>query len=352
MERRLTTRLAAVAAASFLGAGVTACDSAENGDSGNSDQTEASDLKVGLAYDVGGRGDKSFNDSAYRGLQKIEEELGVEEVNDLEPSEGESDSDKVDRLSLMAEQGYDIVFGIGFAYAEPMKEVAPDHPDVNFAIVDEEIEGVDNITSLVFADEEAAFLAGAAAAHKTEEDHIGFVGGVETPLIKKFEAGYTAGAEHVAPDIEVETSYISQPPDMSGFQDPALGRSTAKGQLDKGADVLYHGAGAAGTGVLEAVVEADAKFVGTDSDQYENASEEQKPHVVTSALKGVDTAVFEFASSVADGEAQSGVQRFDLADGGVDYATSNTEEISDIEDDLDELKQQIADGEIEVPTKP
>ncbi|TDQ48804.1 nucleoside-binding protein [Actinorugispora endophytica] len=351
----MVTRFAAIAAAGVLGLAMTACDaSGGGGESGGDGESAApaTDIKVGLAYDIGGRGDKSFNDAAYRGLQQVQEELGIEDVQDLEPTEGESDADKVNRLTLMAEEGYNVVIGVGFAYEQPIREVAPEFPDVHFAIVDSEIDDIDNVTGLVFAEEQASFLAGAAAALKTEEDHIGFIGGVETPLIKKFEAGYIAGAQEINPDIEIETAYLSQPPDFSGFQDPARGKATAEGQYDAGADVIYHAAGASGNGVLESAAEQEKLFIGVDSDQYESAPEDQRSSVVTSALKGVDTAVFEYVKSVVDGDVQSGVQRFDLASGGVDYATSNPEQISDIQEELDGLKQRIIDGEIEIPTEP
>ncbi|GAB3210074.1 BMP family ABC transporter substrate-binding protein [Marinactinospora endophytica] len=354
MKRNMIARTAAAAAAGALCLAMTACDSSAGGqaEGGGEENQSGEALKVGLAYDVGGRGDKSFNDSAYRGLQQVQEELDVTEVRDLEPTEGEADTDKEERLKLMAEEGYNVVIGVGFAYAEPMKKVAPEYPDVHFAIVDSEIEGIDNITSLVFAEEEASFLAGAAAALKSEADHIGFIGGVETPLIRKFEAGFVAGAQEITPDIEIERAYLTQPPDMNGFQDPARGESTADGQYDAGADVIYHAAGASGNGVLNSAVANDKLFIGVDSDQYQNAADDQKPHVLTSALKDVDVAVFEFVKSVAEGNAQSGIQRFDLAGGGVDYSTSNEEEIADIQEELDELKQKIIDGEIEVPTEP
>lgn len=353
-DRRIFTRLAAIAAAGALGLGMTACDNPDGGGEGNGgDGGKGGDeIRVGLAYDIGGRGDKSFNDSAYRGIERVQKELGIKDAKDLEPSEGESDADKVQRLKTMANEGYNVVIGVGFAYAEPMKKVAPEFPDVNFAVVDSEIEGVDNITSLVFAEEQASYLAGAAAALKSEEDHVGFIGGVDTTLIQKFEAGYIAGAKKITPDIKIENTYLTQPPDMKGFQDPARGKEVALGQYDKGADVVYHAAGASGNGILEAAAEEKKLFIGVDSDQYESAAEGQKKYVLTSAIKDVDTAVFEFVKSVQEGKAQSGIQRFDLASGGVSYSTSNKDEISDIQDKLEELKQQIIDGEIKVPTKP
>ena len=351
MKRSNTVRFAAVAAAGVLA--LTACDSAAQEGSGDEagGGEETSEVRVGLAYDVGGRGDRSFNDSAYRGLQRAIDELGIE-AQEFEPSDGEADSAKVERLSTMAEEGYDVIIAVGFAYDGALREVAPEYPDVDFAIIDSEIEDVDTITSLVFAEEQASFLAGAAAALTTEEDHVGFVGGVETPLIHKFEAGYVAGVAHIDEDIKVEVDYLSQPPDMSGFSDPARGRELAQAQYDRGADVIYHAAGASGNGVLEAAVANDFLFIGVDSDQYENAEDDQKPFVLTSAIKQVDVSVFELIRSAVDGDVAAGIERFDLSGGGVDYTTSNEELISPIQGELDEIKQQIIDGEIEVPTEP
>ncbi|CAM4177184.1 BMP family ABC transporter substrate-binding protein [Nocardiopsis rhodophaea] len=351
MRRRIAAKGAAAATAAVLGLAMAACDNPQDSKGGDTAQGDA-ELRIGLAYDVGGKGDKSFNDSAFRGLERVKDELGITDVKDFEPKEGEAESDKEERLKLMANEGYDVIIGVGFAYAEPLKEVAPEFPDVNFAIIDSRIEDHDNVTSLVFAEEQASFLAGAAAALKSEEDHIGFVGGVKTPLIQKFQAGYEAGAKEINDDIDIEVSYLTQPPDFGGFSDPARGESTAKGQFDKGADVVFHAAGASGNGVLQAAADREQLFIGVDSDQYANAPDDQKQYVVTSALKNIDTAVFEYVKSVADGKTQTGVQEFDLSGGGVDYATSNSEQISDIQGQLDELKQKIIDGEIEVPTKP
>lgn len=351
MKRSNAAKFAAVAAASMLA--LTACDNAADDGSGDGsgDGDAASELKVGLAYDVGGRGDRSFNDSAFRGLEQAAEELGVQ-TQDFEPSDGEPDSAKEERLTTMAEEGYDVIIAVGFAYDGAIQSVAPEYPEVDFAIVDSEVEGIDNVTSLVFAEEQASFLAGAAAALTTEEDHVGFIGGVETPLIHKFEAGFVAGAEHVNEDINVEIDYLSQPPDMSGFSDPARGREVAQAQYDRGADVIYHAAGASGNGVLESAVSNDFTFIGVDSDQYVNAEDAQKPHVLTSAIKQVDVSVFELISAAAEGDVEGGIQRFDLSDGGVDYTTSNEESIEPIQEELDALKEQIVAGEIEVPTQP
>ncbi|MFI6577366.1 BMP family protein [Nocardiopsis sp. NPDC050513] len=349
MKRSNAVRFAAAAAAGALA--LTACDNATDTADDGSGGEASSDVRVGLAYDVGGRGDRSFNDSAYRGLTQAAESLGVE-TRDFEPADGEPESAKEERLATMAEEGFDIVIAVGFAYAESVQAVAEEYPDVHFAIVDSEIDGIHNVTSLVFAEEQASFLAGAAAALSTEEDHVGFIGGVETPLIHKFQAGFEAGVAHVDDAIEVEVDYISQPPDFSGFSDPAAGRETAQAQYDRGADVIYHAAGASGNGVLQAAVENDFLFIGVDSDQYENAEDDQKPYVLTSAIKQVDVAVFELIADAVEGDVQGGIQRFDLASGGVDYTQSNEELIEPLVEELDEYRQQIIDGEIEVPTEP
>jgi len=208
-------------------------------------------LKVGLAYDVGGRGDKSFNDAAYAGLQKVESELKLQ-VKDLEAKEGESDNDKIQRLDLLAKSGYNPVVAVGFVYATALGKVAPKYPNTKFAIVDDNTIQQANVTDLLFAEQEGSYLVGAAAAKKSKTGSIGFIGGVQTPLIKKFEVGYVAGAKKINPKIKVQIKYISQPPDFSGFKDPAKGKTIAQGMYDQGADVVYAAAGLSGTGSLQA----------------------------------------------------------------------------------------------------
>ncbi|MQA85392.1 MAG: BMP family ABC transporter substrate-binding protein [Streptosporangiales bacterium] len=327
--------------------GVASCGGGETTAGGGGGEQS---LKVGLAYDIGGRGDKSFNDAAFRGLQRVQKELNLE-VKDLAATEGESDADKASRLKLMADTGYNPIIAVGFVYANAVKEVAPKYPNVTFAIVDDETVKGSNVANLVFAEEQASYLVGAAAAAKSEADNIGFVGGVDTPLIKKFEAGYVAGAEKINPDVEVQVGYLSQPPDFSGFRDPAKAKTMADGMYDKGADVVYHAAGLSGNGLFEAAAGQKKWAIGVDSDQYVSAPGDQKQYILTSALKGVDVAVFDFVKSVGDKTFKPGVQRFDLADNGVGYSTSNPE-INDVKPRLEELKQQIIDGEITVPTEP
>ena len=306
-------------------------------------------IKVGLAYDIGGRGDKSFNDSAAKGLDQAKTDLGVN-VQELEATPNETDTDKEDRLRTLAEGGAKAVIAVGFAYSGPLKAVAPDYKDVKFAIVDDAAATGDNITNIVFAEQESSFLVGAAAALKSTSGTIGFVGGVNTPLIQKFQAGYEAGAKAAKPQTKVLAQYLTQPPDFQGFSDPAKGKTAAGGLLDQGADVVYQAAGGSGSGVFDAVsAKSGALAIGVDSDQYESADAAVQDVILTSALKNVNVGVFDFVKAVQDGSVKAGSTLYNLKNDGVGYATSNSK-IDDVTAQLDKYKQQIIDGSITVPT--
>jgi basic membrane protein A len=324
---------------------------ADEGDGGGEEG-----VKVGLVYDLGGRGDQSFNDAAGAGLDQAKDELGVE-ASELEPDEGGENREEL--MRLLADDGNELIFGIGFLFGDSITAAAPDYPDTTFAIVDSVVES-DNVASLTFAENEGSFLVGAAAAIKSTTGHIGFIGGVEVDLIKKFEAGYVAGAKHINPDVTVDVSYITQPPDFAGFNDPARAKEIAAGMYGAGADVIYHAAGGSGGGLFEAAKEAseasadDSQVwaIGVDSDQYNIVDASLQPYILTSMLKKVEVAVFDTIKRFTEGEAIGGaVTVYDLSAGGVDYATSGGF-VDDIKDQLEDLKQQIIDGEIEVPTTP
>ncbi len=309
-----------------------------------------SDLRIGLVYDIGGRGDQSFNDAAFAGLSQAESELGVE-IQDLSPNA--SGEDREELLRTLADDGYDMVIGVGFAFAEAMGSVAADFPDTAFAIVDDSSLDLPNVTSLVFAEEQGSFLVGAAAALTSETGQLGFIGGVEIDLIKKFEAGFVAGATQVNPDATVDVKYISQPPDFAGFNDPGTGKEIALGQYSAGADVIYHAAGGSGGGLFEAATETgDVWAIGVDSDQYLTAEEAVQDAILTSMLKRVDVAVFEAIKAFTEGSLEAGVQTFDLSNDGVGFSTSGDFLTADIIAQLEELKTQIVAGDIEVPTAP
>ena len=356
---RRSTKFAALLTAGILSLAMTSCGSEDSTDSEASDpstttetsEAPQSDIKVGMAYDVGGRGDQSFNDSAAAGLDQAVEEFGME-PSESEAEDGEAENAREERLRTFAEAGYDPIIAVGFAYAASVGKVAEEYPDVHFAIIDDSsLADVENVASLVFAEEQGSFLVGAAAALKTETDHVGFIGGVETPLIQKFEAGYEAGVAAVNPDIEVDVAYLTQVPDFSGFGDPAKGKTAAEGMYDNGADIVYHAAGGSGGGVFEAASESGNLAIGVDSDQYNTADPSVQDVILTSMLKNVNVAVYEYLAEVNGGTFPAGVTTYDLSVDGVGYSTSGGF-IDDIVGDLDAFKQQIIDGDIVVPTAP
>ncbi|MGY2080159.1 BMP family lipoprotein [Modestobacter sp. SYSU DS0657] len=343
-------KAAALLLAGSMALAACASDETDSGSGGTGGGGE--DLMIGLAYDTGGRGDRSFNDSAYAGVEAAIEELGGE-VEEFSPND--DGSDRAEGMAQLAEQGFDPVIGVGFAYGEIIGDIAAEYPDTTFAVVDSSVAdlGADNLTGLLFAEEQGSFLAGAAAALKSETGHIGFVGGVENPLIQKFEAGYVAGARAVAPDIIIDTQYISPAGDFSGFGDPARGKIVAQGMFDAGADIVYHAAGGSGQGVFEAAAAAGGRAIGVDSDQYETVDDPALQAVImTSMLKRVDNAVESFIGDYAEGSVEGGQDIVnDLSTDGVGLSTSGGQ-IDDIQTQIDEYRQQIIDGEIEVPTIP
>jgi basic membrane protein A len=345
--RRFSKIGVALAAMSLV---ITACGSSDDKKSdGDNTGSSKSDIKVGMAYDIGGRGDQSFNDAAAAGLDKAKTDFGID-ANESEASPDEAEAAKEDRLVQLAEGGYNPVIAVGFAYAEAVKAVAPQYPKVNFGLIDSTDATGDNIANLVFAEEQGSFLVGAAAALKSKSGTVGFVGGVDVPLIHKFEAGYMAGAKAVNPNIKVKSQYLTSPPDFTGFNDPAKGKTAAEGMFDGGADIVYAAAGGSGGGVFEAAKAAKGKAIGVDSDQALTADPAVKDVIMTSMLKKVDVAVYNFIKSAVDGSPLTGTQTFDLKAGGVDYSTTGGQ-VDDIKSKLDDYKQQIIDGKITVPTE-
>jgi basic membrane protein A len=346
------TKAAALLLAGGLVLAACASDEEGGGTDAGSDNTGGAteELKIGLAYDTGGRGDRSFNDSAYAGVEAAIEEHGGE-VQD--PSPNADASNRAELLTQLADEGFNPIIAVGFAYGEDVAVVAPQYPDVTFAIIDSSAvpAGVDNLTGLLFAEHEGSFLAGVAAALKTETDHVGFVGGVDTELIHKFEAGFVAGVEAVNADIVVDVQYISPEGDFSGFNDPAKGQIVAQGMYDGGADIVYHAAGGSGLGVFQAAAASDGRAIGVDSDQYNTVDDPALQAVImTSMLKRVDNAVQAFIDSFVAGDVAGGEDIvYDLESEGVGLSTTGGF-IDDIQEDIDSYRQQIIDGEIEVPS--
>ena len=344
---RHTVKAASILSVAALA--LTACGGSDSGGDATSGADGGSDVKACLAYDVGGRGDQSFNDSAAKGLDQAKDELGVE-TEEVEASQGENDAAREDRLNQLVDAGCTNIVGVGFIYAKAIGAAAKENPDVSFAIVDDasaDSKGA-NVAQLVFAENEGSFLVGAAAAMKSKSGKVGFIGGTDVPLINKFDAGFKAGAKAVDPKIEIQTKYLAE--DGSGFADPAKGKTAAEGMYDKGADIIYHAAGGSGAGVFEAAKANKKMAIGVDSDQAKTAAKGVQDVIITSMVKNVNVAVFDYVKASVDGKPLSGVQEFDLKDGGVSYTTTGGK-IDDITAKLDEYKKQIIDGKITVPAK-
>jgi basic membrane protein A len=319
----------------------------------SSSKVDGSALKVGLAYDIGGRGDASFNDAAAAGLDLAKSQLGIkpENIKETTASPNESDAAKESRLRQLAQDGYNPIVTVGFAYGPALQNVAKDFPKTKFAIVDSTVDNSPNVTPLTFTEEQGSFLVGVIAAYKSKACHVGFVGGVNVPLIQKFQAGFDAGAKAAAPDIKIEDKYITPAGDFTGFQAPDKGRLVAQGELSAGADVVYQAAGNSGKGIFDAVkAKAGTWAIGVDSDQYKQPTvADDKGIILSSMMKRVDTAVYDFLRGVAAGDLTSIPKVFNLAVGGVDYATSGGQ-VDDIKSIVDAYKAQIISGAIKVPS--
>jgi len=308
-----------------------------------------SDVKVGMAYDIGGRGDKSFNDSAAAGLDQAVKELCVTS-KELSAVPNETDAQKAARLTLLAQAGYNPIIAVGFAYAPALKTVSAKFPKTNFAIVDStDVTGA-NIANLTFAANQASYLVGVIAAQATKKNNVGYIGGVNVPLLQSFQAGYDAGVKATNSAVTVQDKYLTQPPDFSGFNAPDKGKATAAGMFDAGADVVYAAAGGSGGGVFVAAKAASAWAIGVDSDQYLSADAAVKDVILTSALKNVNVSVFDVIQASVKGSPLTGVQVYDLKNGGVGYSKSNPA-VQPYEAKADEAAQAIIAGTVTVPDK-
>ena len=305
--------------------------------------------KVGVVFDVGGLGDKSFNDSAHGGLMKAEKELGVE-VRYIEPGDG---SDRESGLRELAAKGYGLVIGVGFIFSDDITKLAEKFPETKFACIDYNLPpGQEatpaNLIGLRFREHEGSFLVGAIAGKLSTSKKVGFVGGMKTPLIRKFEAGYNAGVKHVCAECEVMSGYAGTEP--KAFTDPAKGQELALAQYGRGADIIYHASGKTGDGVFNAAKQQSKMAIGVDGDQFSA----MPCCVLTSMIKHVDVAVFDVIKQVKEGTFQSGVKEFGLADGGVGYVAddNNKDRLPQaVIDEMDALTRDIVAGKIQVPSR-
>ena len=320
--------------------------------------TKGHGLKSGLAYAVGGPGDDGFNDLALAGLDRADRDLhAVSSVKALTAGTDETEDDRYRRLTLLCGAGYDPVIAVGFTYAGsdpasgPLARAARQCPHTHFAIVDDDTVREPNVADLVFADEQGAYLMGVVAANRTRTGIVGLLGACPAGVIKAFVAGYTAGADAVDPRIAVRVSYVSQDASRCDFTDPGPARAVAAALYAAGADIVFQVAGGAGLGVFQAADAAGRSAIGVDADQYRAVGPPLNHVIVTSMIKRVDVAVYDFIRDVSAGDFVNGTHRYDLADSGVTYATTDGQ-VADLVPTLDAYREKIVAGRIVVPSGP
>lgn len=309
--------------------------------------------KVGIVFDIGGKNDRSFNAAAWEGVRRAEKDLDIV-LRDVEPGNPTSIEPA---MRAFAEENFDLIIGVGFAQGPIMQKVAEDYPNIKFAIVDGVILDKDgkplpNVASLVFREHEGSYLVGMLAAMKSKTGVLGFVGGMDIPLIHKFETGYEEGARSVNPNIRVIDNYVGVTD--AAWNNPGKGKELALSQIERGADVLFTAAGNSGLGAFDAVEQygktngvANKFVIGVDSNQ--NAV---KPgFVLTSMVKRVDNAVYDVVKEVKGGQFQGGFHVFGLEKDGVAYAVDSNNQMLITPDEiqkLEEAKKKIVGGEIKV----
>ena len=303
----------------------------------------ADPIRVGLVYDTGGRGDLSFCDASYAGATKAADQWKFE-LKEITPGQS-TDIERV--LRQLARLKYDLIIGVGFLFQAPMSRVAPDFPNINFAIVDAEANS-SNIVSLIFKAHEGTYLVGAIAALKTKTNKIGFVGGMNVPLLHSFEAGYRAGANAIRPKIEVMVDYAGVTP--QAFSDPARGKELALAQYNKGADVILAAAGATSLGILEAAKEKNKFIIWVDA----NGNHLARGLVLTSMIKGVELSVYQTIQSVVEDNFTGGTKIYGLKEGGIQYIVDKDSRSllsEDLLSRVEDLKTKIIVGDIIVPSE-
>lgn len=309
-------------------------------------------IEVGVVFDVGGRGDKSFNDGAFLGGERAARELGAN-VRFIEPGDG---TDREAGLRLLAAEGMDLVIGVGFIFSDDLTQLAREYPNVKFAGIDYSI-GTDsagkpippppNLAAMKFREEEGSFLVGALAALVSRTKEVGFIGGMNFPLIHKFEAGYRAGVKHVCGECKVVSQYAGVTPEA--FRNPGRGKELALSQYQQGVDIIYHAAGSTGLGVFEAARQARGLAIGVDADQYQEAP----GHILTSMVKGVDEAVYRATKWAIDGTFEGGIYQLGLKESGVGYIFDDNNRAlipQAVRDRIEALRQEIIAGRVTVPS--
>ncbi|MGM9926309.1 MAG: BMP family protein [Bacillus sp. (in: firmicutes)] len=316
--------------------------------------SEKDNFTLAMVTNVSGIDDKSFNQSAWQGIKAFGEEHGLEKgTNGYDYLQSKSDADFATNLNSLVRNNFDLIYGIGYPLAPDIEEIASQRPDSKFAIVDEVVEA-DNVASITFKEEQGSFLAGVAAAMQTQSNKVGFIGGVDSPLVNKFEVGFTAGVKSVNPEAQVIAQYAG------GFDKADIGKEMANSMYKQGVDIIFHASGGTGNGIFTAATElkqanndANVWVIGVDSDQYEdgNVPGTDLNVTLTSMVKRVDVAVKDLATKTMEGDFPGGeVIQYGLADDGVALTTTGDHLSDEILAAIDEWTEKIKAGEVEIPT--
>ncbi len=293
-------------------------------------------LNVGMLLAQGGLGDRSFNDSAYAGLQEAQKQFDIR----FETTDFTSDEANTEALRRFAQQDYDLIIGVGFETAPYIESVAQEFPDHNFAIIDTVVEG-DNVASITYREQEGDFLMGVLAAMLTESNKVGFIGGVDMFIIRRIESGFKQGVVYENPDVDVVSEFAGT------FTDSEVGKDLALAQYTGGVDVIYNAAGRTGLGIIEAAKEADKLTIGTSGDQRYLAP----GHVVGNRPKRVDTAVLRLVEEIKQDKFKPGTRSLGLEEGGLSLGPFDEDIVTaDMLDRLEALKEKIIAGEIVIKT--
>ena len=309
----------------------------------NAGKDSASDkvYTIGMITDTGGVNDESFNQSTWEGLQKAEKKFGSDKVK-VKYLESTKDADYVPNIETFVEEDLDLIIGVGYKIAGAIEEAAKNYPEKEFAIVDHAYEKQpENVTSLIYEDNTAAYLAGLVAAKKTETNKVAFIGGIKSATLDKFEYGFRAGVKAANPKCELTVRYLNS------FSDSALAKSVANQMHKDGVDVIYTAAGAAGTGAIEAAKENNKMAIGVDVDQSPLAPD----NIISSTMKNVNVSIVNLVGEILEDNYQGGqVIVNTLASGGVGLSDTTKDHVSkDILDYVNEQAGKIKSGEIVVP---
>lgn len=307
------------------------------GNDGSSSNT-SDVIKIGMVTDTGGVNDESFNQSSWQGLQKLKEDYG--DRVDVKYLESKQDADYTPNIETFVDEEMDLIIGVGYKLETAIKEASKNYPDNNFAIIDAQIDAK-NVDSLLFADNESSYLTGLIAGKMTTTGKVGFIGGMESEVISKFEYGYKAGVLESKPDAKIYTQYTNS------YTDSALGKSIANQMHTDGVDVIFTAAGACGTGAIEAAKENNKMAIGVDQDQNKLAPK----NVITSAMKNVDVTVYNISKELLEGNYEGGrVIVSSLENGGVGIAPTTKDNVpQDVLDYVSEIETKIKSGDIKVP---